>query len=216
METLSAAIISTHIYPYSLSGCPLDFFLQSFIAELNPSKYYVSFDGIKNMPSVYANVKAALLSPANRGWGGNSDVVVLQNDSIVLGASNWSANMDKNDGTISLFINIREPLIGALENKCYQDNVPTPQLANTIKNSSWNNNLITILIATKFGKIRSDNENFNAVSKDVVVAMVEGNANKDKSVATELKWKQMDVHKVEQTVTLKRTVIVINLESIYF
>ena len=216
MESLSAAIISSHLYPNSLSGCPFNLFLQSFIAELNPSIDYVSFSEINNIPSVYKRVKVALLSPANRNWAGNSDLVALQHDSIVLGASKWSSNSDKNDGTMAVFMNLGEPLIVALETKCYKDNVPTPQLAKTIKNSSLNENLITILTVTKFGAIRSDNEKFNAASENVIVAAVEGNASADRPVATNLYWKRLDIGKVKQTATLKRTVIMIDLESIYF
>ena len=216
MECLSAAIIASHAYPNSLSGCPFDCFLRSFIAELNPSPDYVSFDGIENIPSVYADVKVTLLSPANCNWRENNRISRLQNSSIVLGACNWSCNADKNDGTISLFTDLTASLIGAIETQCYRDNVPSDELTKTMRNLLCNDNLITIMIVTKFGKIRSWYENFHEVTKDVVVAMVEGNANKGRPVANELAWKRLDIRNVERNVTPKRTVIIVVLESIYY
>ena len=130
METLSAAVIGSRTYPNSLSGSPLEFFLQSFIGELNPSSDYVSFDGIKNIPSVYADMKVALLSAATCTWRENSDnLFVLQNSTIV--------------------------------------------------------------------------------------AMVEVNANEGTPVATELACKRMNIRNIKRKVTLERTMIIIDLESIY-
>ena len=216
METLSAAVIGSRTYPNSLSGSPLEFFLQSFIGELNPSSDYVSFDGIKNIPSVYADMKVALLSAATCTWRENSDnLFVLQNSTIVLGACTWSCNTDKSKGPILLFTDLTATLIIAIETKCYQHNIPTQELIKTMKYALCDDNLITIMIVPDFGTIRSSDENFQEVTKDVIVAMVEGNANEGRPVATELAWKRMNIRNIKRKVTLERTMIIIDLESIY-
>ena len=217
METLSAAIIASHTYPNSLGGCPLQFFLRGIIAELSPFKDYTSFDCIKKVPRSYENVKVGLLSPANCNWRENTeDLFVLQNRSIVLGACHWSCNRDRNDGTISLCTDLTAASIGALETKCYGDNIPTEELIKAIENAVLNANDLTIMIVTKSGTIRSSNVKFRDATFGVTVAIVEGNACKDRWVATKLKWKRLNSVEINPMVMSKHTVIIIDLESIYY
>ena len=216
MEMVSAAIIASHSYPNSLSGCPFDFFLRSMIAELNPYNDYATFDTIKDMPDVYNNVKVGLLSPANLHWRENTESVMLQDSSIALGFCRWSSNKGRNDGILPLLMGDRVSM-GALEAKCYKDKVPTEELTKTINNTVHNKNLITIMAVTNFGSIRLSNQSFEKASQEVTVFKIEGNAGDDNLVATELHLKRLDSNQDNDfAVVPKHTVIVINLSSIYY
>ena len=216
MEMVSSAIIAFHSYPNSLSSCPFDFFLRSMIAELNPAQKYVTFDTIEDMPDVYNNVRVGLLSPANLYWRENTESVMLQDSSIALGFCRWSSNKGRNDGILPLLMGDRVSM-GALEAKCSKDKVPTEELTKTINNTVHNNNLITIMTVTNFGSIRLSNESFKKTSQGVTVFKIEGNADEDNSTATELHLKRLDSNKDNDFAVIpKHTVIVINLNSIYY
>ena len=216
MEAVSAAIIASHSY-YSLSGCPLDVFLLSMIAELNPVQSYVTFSTVEDIPGVYRDVKVGLLSPVNSNWGGdNEGVLTLQKKSITLGACNRSRDMERNDGTFSAFINNKE-MKGALEAKCYKDNVPTDELIKTIRNTELNGHLITIMIITSFGSIDLSNLRYNDATSEINAAIIKGNASEDRLVATQLQWKRLESQDDNcVNAILKPFVIMIDLNSIYF
>ena len=116
---MSAAIIASHSYPSSLSGCPFNSFLQTVIAELNPFQDYVTYDDIKDIPCVYTEVKVGLLSPANSNWKENNEsFLMLQNKSIALGTFHWSRNAERNDGVYPLHMNTMPLLKGSFEAYC--------------------------------------------------------------------------------------------------
>ena len=215
MEMVSSAIVASHSYPNSLSGCPLSFFLKSIVAELNPYNNYVTFDTIEDMPDVYNDVRVGLLSPANLHWRENTESVMLQDSSIALGFCRWSSNKGRNDDILPLLMGDRVSM-GALEAKCYKEKVPTKELIKTINNTVHNDNLITIMTVTHFGSIRLSNEDFKKASQGVTVFKLEGNAGKENLVATELHLKRLDSNQDNHfAVVPKHTVIVINLNSIY-
>mmetsp|Transcript_14340 Transcript_14340/g.19634 ORF Transcript_14340/g.19634 Transcript_14340/m.19634 type:complete len:101 (+) Transcript_14340:739-1041(+) len=67
MEVASAAIVASHSYSPSLSGCPQNFFLCALIAELNVSSSYVPHDhfNLLGIPPQYEGVSFGLMSAAN-------------------------------------------------------------------------------------------------------------------------------------------------------
>ena len=64
--------------------------------------------------------------------------------------------------------------------------VATEQLINTVRNTEASGHLMTIMVVTKFGAIRTTNEKFMEASAAVNVALIYGNALKNRRVATEL------------------------------
>ena len=215
VEVVTAVIIASHSYS-SLSGCPFDVFLASVVAELNPFQGYVKFDAIRDIPRAYEALKVGLLSPANLNWGDDNECILLQDESIVLGPCDRSANKNRNDGTFPAFIEKNAMLMGSLEVKCYQRNVPTDQLIQTIRNTSKNDCFITVMVVTKFGFIQRTNQKFKDATVEVDVAIIKGNASENLPVATELNWEHLTFKGPNMATTPKHTVILIDLESIYY
>ena len=91
-------------------------------------------------------------------------------------------------------------------------------LLKTIKNAIQNGNLITIMIVTKFGTIRSTYQTFKEAVTGANVAIIEGNACRDLLVATELKWERLDSSHDDNVTAMppKHSVILIDLDSIYY
>ena len=204
MEAVTAVIISSHSYT-SLSGCPLKVFLGSVVAELNPFEDYVKFDAIKSIPRLYRSVMVGVLSPANLKWHKINECAILQNASLVFGAIDRSSNNVRNVGTFPVFAEVNSTLMASVEVKCYE----------TIENSLRNGHLITIIVVTKFGTFRAADQKFKyAASNRVDIAVIRGNALKNQPVATTLRWIYLAFNK--NTNTPKQTVILIDLESIYY
>ena len=218
IETVSAAIIASHSYPNSLSGCPLDFFLRSIIAELNPFKDYVTFDAIKGIPTVFREVQVGLLSPANLSWRENKEsVLMLQDSSIALGSCIWNCSISRNDGILPLFMGASKVFMGSLETKCFKEKVRANELIKTINDTILNDNLITIMNVSNFGTIHSSNLNFKKASLGINVFKIEGNADEKNLVATNLRLKRLDRNQDSNVADMpKHTVIMINLNSIYY
>ena len=196
METMTAMIVSSHSHA-SLSGCPLNVFLGSVVAELNPFEDYVKYGTVKGTPRRYRNVKIGLLSPANLNWHGRKlkKSVILQNTSIVLGAYDRSSNKQRSDGTFPVFVKMTSMLNATFRNR----------------------HLMTIMVVTKFGTINEANKTFKNASDKADVAVISGNAVEVKPVATELTWNYLVFDECYKATNLpKKAVILIDLEFIYY
>ena len=215
METMTAMIVSSHSHA-SLSGCPLNVFLGSVVAELNPFEDYVKYGTVKGTPRRYRNVKIGLLSPANLTWRDNKERYILQNASIVLGACDRSSNHLRSDITFPAFVEVNSTLMASVEVNCYEGHIPNVKNLNTFENIVRNDHLVTIMVVTKFGSIRETNQKLKDASDKVNVAVIRGNALENQPVATELTWKYLAVNENNMTVNARiQTVILIDLESIY-
>jgi len=130
----------------------------------------------------------------------------------------WSSNRDGNDGSFHSWKGVVVMGSCSLESKSRQDNVPTSQLIHTMTISVQNIHLITIMITTKFGTIREGNQAFNnaTIENNDVIVLIEGNACASHVVATELRWNNLNVEESLQGDVPGRTIIIIDLESIYF
>ena len=219
VEVISAAIVSSHSNRDSLSGCSLDFFLRTFIAELNVNESYVTFSSINDMPSNYDDVRVGLLSPANVHWRDHSEnvsdnVIMLQNNTIFLGSCNWRKNAKRSDGAFPLLMKTI-PMKASFESKLDETKVPTLELVKTIHDTVKNNYSITLMVLSKFGTIRSNNAAFSDAKKGVNVVIITGNASQKRTVATKLKWKTIHNHQDSATL-MRHTIIMIELDSIYY
>ena len=136
---------------------------------------------------------------------------------MLLGICNRSSNNERRDGTFLVFVETNSMSMGSLEAKCYQSNVPTEKLINTIRNTEANGHLITIMVVTKLAAICTLYEKFMEASAGVIVAMIDGNALKNRDVATQLQWKPLAYNEHNTTMKPpKHTIILIKLEYIYY
>ena len=207
MEVVFAAIASSHSHQKSVSSCPLGFFLRSIIGELNTSKDYVTFDNINDIPRVLEELRIEVLLPTNVSLQENSDSIFqCQHNDIVLGSCLLSNNsFPLHNPTVSI-------LVGPLESKRKEYDDQMQVLVKTIGNTVPHNRSIKILIVGKFSISLSNNKRFDRVD----AVMIRGNACKGREVATELHWKSIRTHQDTKRFMPECTLIVIELDSIYF
>jgi hypothetical protein len=132
-----------------------------------------------------------------------SDVMELQDGTLVLGTLNWSANKEKNDGSFLSWAMVRYTA-----RRLNHYNVKTSEVTKTVRNNETNDHVLTLLVVTNAGSIKPDNEAFNEAVLNCNFVRIVGNASNEQLVATELKWET--VHSGGD-----RTVVMIVLESIY-
>jgi hypothetical protein len=148
-EVISAMVVSSHSHD-TLSGCPLPFFLQSLVAELNVNEEYRSQDRfpLSGVPAQYERVTVGLLSPANTSWqaDGTSRLISVQDDTILLGDC-------ENDGAFPL---VYEASIcdGAMEAKCYEKGAPKTEFTRAINNHVNKMRFITIMVVTDANEMK--------------------------------------------------------------
>jgi hypothetical protein len=231
MEMACAMITASHSYADALDGCPLSDFLPALVAEFNMEQEYLPQTrfGMVDVPPQYMEYRIPLLSPANAPWsvtdstakcnstGGSSstpidssrvrssgsDVMELQDGTLVVGNLNWSANKETNDGSFPVLAH-GQVHCASVELKSSQDNVPTSEVAKTFTNDLT----LTLLVVTKAESIKPNNTAFNEAVRGCNFVRIVGNASNELSVATELKWET--VHSGGD-----RTVVMIVLESIF-
>ena len=212
LEVVSAAIIASLSYPESLSDCPLDYFLRSIIAELNVNEDYVLLDRTKDMPSQFDDVRVRLLYPSDVIWGENKDNIhSLEHNSVC--TSIWESNICRIHGVFPLLLStIKRETDTPLD-----VNVPTNEFVRSIYDTVENKHSITLLVCAKLGSIGADNEAFHHPEIAIDVFEIVGNASQDQQVATELRWKPFQIQQGgEMKDNRKHTVIIIELESIYY
>ena len=207
MEAVFAAIVSSHSYQNSRSGCPLDFFLRSVIGELNAKKDYVVFDNINGIPPVYKDLRIEVLFPSSISLQENSESISQwQHNEIFLGSCLLSNN------TFPLLSHTVSILMGPLESKCKEYDDQMQELINTIGSNVPHNRSIKILIVGKLAISLSNDKKFNRVE----VVLVRGNACKGQEVATELQWKSIRGQQGNKRTRPECTLVVIELDSIYY
>ena len=218
LEVLQAAIITCHSFPDSLSDCPLDYFLRSLIAELNVFQNHVILDAIDGMPPAYSDVRVRLLYPGDVLLDEkNVSIHTIENNSVC--TCIWKSNFCRIFGVYPMLLSTikRNNEISGSRNRSNDMNVPTKEFVQSIYDTVENKHAITLLVCTKLGAISADDDAFIHAEVAIDVFEITGNASQDQKVATELRWKPIQIEQQKEVqVDQRHTVIVIELETIYY
>jgi hypothetical protein len=219
-EVVLAAIVASHSFSGSLSGCPLPDFLRALVAQLNiESAYVAGTDFTLAVPQPFARISIGMLSAANASWQGEEREGAsadgcrrAQGGSILLADLSWSANADESDAVFPVIMD-GEVHRASLNVKCEKRTAPATQLTRTIRKNGENGHLITIMVVDKGAEIEADNKKFNAAKQGHNVIRISGNASGTEPVATQLTWTVIHEHSAAEP---RGTVIQVELDTIYW